>query len=129
MKSSILTIDFLGAIQIRLLPDSNCLTTNDLLKNLLPVKVGGRVPGFSGDVSVRFTPRADRARYVAVRVQYSADGVVWNALPASRLVASADASFTGVIPLMAGPVHIRMRVITIPPSGSGARNVSHITVR
>ena len=39
MKSSILTIDFLGAIQIRLLPDSNCLTTNDLLKNLLPVKV------------------------------------------------------------------------------------------
>ena len=97
--------------------------------NLLPVKVGGRVPGFAGDVSVRFTPRADRARYVAVRVQYSADGIVWNALPSARLLTNSDGSSTGAIPPLNGPVHIRLRVITIPPSGSGARNVSHITIR
>ena len=97
--------------------------------NRLPVRVGGSVTGFTGDVSVRFTPRADRARYVAVRVQYSADGVVWNALPSARLLASADGSYTGAIPPLNGPAHIRFRVITIPPSGSGARNVSHVTIR
>ena len=95
----------------------------------LPVKVGGGVSGFTGNVSVRFTPRANRSRYVAVRVQYSADGVVWNALSASRLLANADGSFTGVIPPTSAPLHIRLRVITIPPSGSGARNVSHIKIR
>ena len=95
----------------------------------LPVRVGGRVAGFTGEVSVRFTPRADRARYVAVRVQYSTDAIVWNALPAARLLSNTDGSFTGVIPPLNGPVHIRLRVITIPPSGSGARNVSHIAIR
>ena len=95
----------------------------------LPVKVGGRVAGFTGNVSVRFTPRADRARYVTVRVQFSTDGVVWNALPASRLLANADGSSTGVIPPTTTAPQIRLRVVTIPPSGSGARNVSHIAIR
>ena len=95
----------------------------------LPVRVGGRVSGFTGTVSVRFTPRANRARYVAVRVQYSADGVVWNALPAARLLTNANGSFTAAIPPTTAPPHLRLRVITIPPSGSGARNVSHIAIR
>ena len=97
--------------------------------NRLPVKVGGKVPGMTGDVSVRFTPRANRTRYVSVRLQYSPDGIVWNALPPTRLLANADGSYTGVIPPTNGPVHLRFRVITIPPSGSGARNVSHVTIR
>lgn len=95
----------------------------------LPVKLAGPVPGVSGRLSVRFTPRADRARYVAVRVQYSSDGNAWYSLPDSRLFSNADGSSTAAIPPTIGPVHVRLRVITIPPSGSAARNLSHITLR
>ena len=96
--------------------------------NLLPVTVGGRVPGFSGSVSIRFTPRADRARYVTVRAQYSADGVTWSGIPSEQVVANGDGSFTAAVP-PGGPVHLRLRVVTIPPSGSAVRNLSVVAIQ
>ena len=95
----------------------------------LPVRVGGAVPGFSGSVSVRFTPAAVWARSVAVRVQYSADGVIWNAVLASRVVANAGGSFTVAVPDAPRPVHLRLRIVTIPPSGSAASVSSYVTIR
>ena len=97
--------------------------------NLLPVKIGGAVPGFSGSVSIRFTPRAIWARYVTVGAQYSADGVTWNAVPAERVVANADGSYTAAVPDAPAPVHLRMRVVTIPPSGSAARTSTYVVLR
>lgn len=97
--------------------------------NLLPVSLGGPVAGFTGTVSVRMTPRAGRARYVTVRVQYSEDGIAWRRVPAERVLANADGSFTAVVPPTARPVHLRLRVVTIPPSGSAARNSVYVTLR
>ena len=97
--------------------------------NRLPVKVGGPLPGISGDVSVRYAPRMARARYVTVRVQYSADGIAWSGLPAARMLANADGSFTAVIPPTTGPVHLRLRVVTIPPYGSATRNSAYVAIR
>ncbi len=97
--------------------------------NRLPVKIGGRVPGITGAVSVRFKPRAIMARYVAIRVQYSSDATTWNGLAADRVLANVDGSFTAVIPPLSGAVHLRVRVVTIPPYGSGARNSSYIPLR
>lgn len=101
------------------------LNPNAADANLLPV----RILGGAGPVSVVFRPRADRAKYVTIRVQYSADGNVWQALPAARLVANADGSYKAFIPPISASVHVRLRVITIPPSGSGARNFSEIQLR
>ena len=97
--------------------------------NRLPVRIGGRVAGIGGDVSVRFTPRAAWAKYVAVRVQYSLDATTWNGLTAARVLTNADGSFTAVIPPLSGTVHLRLRVVTIPPYGSGARNSSYVPLR
>ena len=95
----------------------------------LPVSVGGSVPGFSGEVSVRFKPRATRARHVAVRVQYSTDEVVWFKVPSARVLANADGSFTAAVPETGAPVHLRLKVMTIPPSGSAARTVTLIGIQ
>ena len=95
----------------------------------LPVSVGGKVPGFSGGVSVRFTPKAARARYVAVKVQYSRDGVAWRSVPSARVVANADGSFTAAVPKIGGSVHLRLKVVTIPPSGSAARTATFVKIQ
>jgi lysophospholipase L1-like esterase len=87
----------------------------------LPVTIGGPVPGLSGNVSVRYTPRATPSRYVAAKVQYSSDGAVWRSVPSANVRANRDGSFSAAIPPTAGRVHLRMKVVTIPPSGSGAR--------
>ena len=97
--------------------------------DLLPVSVGGKVPGFSGDVSVRFTPRASRARYVAVKVQYSAKNVGWTSVPSARVVANADGLFTAAVPKTVGAVHLRLKVVTIPPSGSAARTATFVAIQ
>ena len=97
--------------------------------SLLAVSLGGPVAGISGTVSVRMTPRAARAHYVTVRVQYSEDGIAWRRVPAERVLANADGSVTAVIPPTVGPVHLRLRVVTIPPSGSAARNSAYVTLR
>ena len=105
------------------------LDPNKADADLLPVSVGGPVAGISGDVSVRFTPRAARARYVTVRVQYSSDGAIWNGLESSLMFAGANGEITAVIPKTPAPVRLRLRVVTIPPYGSGARNTSYIVLR
>ena len=87
--------------------------------NKLRVKVDG--------LSVRFLPTKARERYVTVRIQYSTDGVVWN--PASRMLANTDGSYTAVIPPGSETAHLRMRVVTIPPYGSGARTSSYVSLR
>ncbi len=95
----------------------------------VPVKMGGRVPGVSGNVSVHVSPRKVLAQYVTVRLQYSADGATWNGLPPERLLAFPDGSFTGVLPPGGEGAHLQLRVVTIPPYGSGARNTSYVPIR
>jgi hypothetical protein len=95
----------------------------------LPVSVGGKVPGFSGNVSVRYVPKISRARYVAVRVQYSSDQSTWTSVPTARVLAQADGSFTAAVPKTVGPVHLRIKVVTIPPAGSAARTASFIAIQ
>ena len=96
--------------------------------DLLPVSIGGAVPGFSGDVSVRFRPKVARAHYVAVKVQYSTDGVAWVSVPPARVVANADASFTAAVPKTDAPAQLRLKVVTIPPSGSAARTATFVVL-
>ena len=95
----------------------------------LPVSVGGSVPGFSGEVSVVFKPRAARTRHVVARVQFSTDGVAWVRVPPARVLANADGSFTAAVPETGGPVHLRLKVVTIPPSGSAARTATFVGIQ
>ncbi len=94
----------------------------------LPVSIGGPVSGFSGNVSVRFRPKVARTHYVAVKVQYSTDGVAWVSVPSARVLANADASFTAAVPETSGPVQLRLKVVTIPPSGSAARTATFVGI-
>ena len=92
----------------------------------LPVSVGGKVPGFSGDVSVRFTPRASRTRSVEVRVQYSTDGAAWLSVAKTRVLANADGSVTVAVPKTNGTPHLRLKIVTVPPGGSAVRTATFV---
>ena len=96
--------------------------------NQLPVSLGGPVAGITGDISIRYTPDATRARHVRIKVQYSTDQLSWLNLPADHVVTNADGSFTAVIPPTAGTIHERLKVAVIPPSGSTANIVSVVPV-
>jgi hypothetical protein len=95
----------------------------------LPITVGGPMPGFPSVASVTWKPRAARAHYVREIIQYSADGVRWLSVPAQRVVANLDGSFTAAIPVTTLPAVLRMKVVTIPPPGSGGRARVFLPIR
>jgi hypothetical protein len=95
----------------------------------LPVTVGGPVPGFAGHISVKWKPRAARVRYVTEKIQYSADGRQWLTVPAQNVLANSDGSFTAAVPPTTLPSIVRMKVVTIPPSGSGKRSSVTLPIR
>ena len=95
----------------------------------LPVKIKGSVPGFASDVSVKYRPELARAHFLTVVVQYSQDGVTWTRVPSTNVIANADGSYTAAVPRTGGQPHLRLKVVTIPPSGSGARFASFLQLR
>jgi hypothetical protein len=84
----------------------------------IDVTIGGPVPGIIGTKSVAVQPDPARLRHVKTSVQYSANGTTWVDVPAKNLVKQANGAFVAVIPPTTGPQFLRLRVATIPPSGS-----------
>ncbi len=84
----------------------------------LPVTLGGPVAGYSGNVSVRCTPDPTRRRMARVTVQYSTDLVTWRGVPSTNVRTNAGGAFTAVVPQTSTKVYVRLKVSTVPPSGS-----------
>jgi lysophospholipase L1-like esterase len=84
----------------------------------LPVTLGGPVAGYSGNVSVQCTPDPTRRRMARVRVQYSTDLVTWRGVPATNVRTNAAGAFTAVVPPTSTKAYVRLKVSTVPPSGS-----------
>ena len=84
----------------------------------LPVTFGGPVPGIVGTKSVSVKPNPARVRYVRVSLQYSANAVTWREVPAGNVVKKSGGAFVAVLPPAANSAHLRLKVATIPPSGS-----------
>ena len=84
----------------------------------LPVTLGGPVAGYSGNMSVQCTPDPTRRRMARVRVQYSTDLVTWHGVPATNVITKAAGAFTAVVPPTSKKAYVRLKVSTIPPSGS-----------
>ncbi len=82
------------------------------------VTIGGPVPGIIGTKSVDVTPDPARLRHVKTTVQYSANGTSWVDVPARNIVKKSGGRFIAVIPPTTGPQFLRLKVATIPPSGS-----------
>ena len=95
----------------------------------LPASRGGPVVGFTGDVSVTYTPDASRFRHVEVRPQYSSDGNTWKRVPLDRVVDNGDGSFTAAVPPAGANVFTRLKVLTKPPKGSTATVASVVAVQ
>jgi hypothetical protein len=95
----------------------------------LPANLGGPMAGISGDVSVHYTPDAQRVRHIRVRAQYSTDLLSWKPVPIDHVIANADGSFTAVVPPTTGTIHVRLKVAVIPPGGSTATIVSVVGVQ
>lgn len=84
----------------------------------IDVTIGGAVPGIIGTKSVLVMPDPARLRHVKEVVQYSSNGATWLNVPAGNIVKKANGAFVAVIPPTTGPQFLRLRVSTIPPSGS-----------
>jgi hypothetical protein len=92
----------------------------------IDVTIGGAVPGIVGTKSVLVKPDPARLRHVRVAVQYSSDGARWLNVPASNIVKKSSGAFVAVIPPGTGRQFLRLRVSTIPPSGSTASVASEL---
>lgn len=85
----------------------------------LPATLGGPVAGIPGAVSVRYTPVKSRNRLATVKAQYSTDLVTWKNVPSTNIrTNTATGTVVAVIPPTSTPPRVRLRVRTIPPSGS-----------
>lgn len=84
----------------------------------IPVTIGGPVLGIVGTKSVAVQPDPARSRHVRAVVQFSANAKTWLDVPSKNVVKRAAGAFTAVIPLTTGPTFLRLKVSTIPPSGS-----------
>jgi len=84
----------------------------------LPAWLGGPVAGYSGNVSVWFTPDPSRKRMVRVDAQYSTDLVTWHTVPGTNVHTNAAGTVIAVVPPTPADPYVRLKVSTVPPSGS-----------
>jgi hypothetical protein len=71
-------------------------------------------------ITITYKPDPARRRHCEVLVQYSLNGASWKRVPADRIVANGDGSFTATLPPQTAPVLTRLKVILRPPQGSNA---------
>ena len=69
-------------------------------------------------VSIHYKPAAAAKALVRVQAQYSTDLATWIDVPAKNVKASADGSYTAVVPATKTKAHLRLKVSTVPPVGS-----------
>ena len=80
----------------------------------------------SAHFALTWTPDAARARHLRIRPQYSRDGVTWQKIPATDIVAHDDGSFSTIAPVGLSS-QIRFKITVIPPSGASTVVVTFLT--